>query len=290
MKKLYFLNEEEKNRILNLHESRTKKQYLINEQRFTDGREKYVKFFNCEKAKNKDINDTLNDPKYSIGDWYNKLRTTKTYEEFCTIVRSYKKFKKQDLFTRLDSWISSGYWNSYIEQPLNSVTKDFNKNYYVESTNTGVKSKWEKYLCILNHTNALDYNTNQKANSESDWIKIGNFIYNSNGKKWELDSAGSRLDTAYPVYTCETEQPYLDEMLSKLNTNYYDQSKSTTNTGAVSGSQGTGGGNLTTRVQSVQTILNSGNSGQMDQATINALMAKLNSLGGKPGSPKNITP
>ena len=31
-KKLYFLDEEEKNRILNLHESRTKKQYLINEQ------------------------------------------------------------------------------------------------------------------------------------------------------------------------------------------------------------------------------------------------------------------
>jgi len=31
-KKLYFLNEEEKNRILNLHESRTKKQYLISEQ------------------------------------------------------------------------------------------------------------------------------------------------------------------------------------------------------------------------------------------------------------------
>jgi hypothetical protein len=30
-KKLYFLNEEEKNRILNLHESRTKKQYLVNE-------------------------------------------------------------------------------------------------------------------------------------------------------------------------------------------------------------------------------------------------------------------
>jgi hypothetical protein len=30
-KKLYFLNEEEKNRILNLHESRTKNQYLLNE-------------------------------------------------------------------------------------------------------------------------------------------------------------------------------------------------------------------------------------------------------------------
>jgi hypothetical protein len=30
-KKLYFLDEDEKNRILNLHESRTKKQYLINE-------------------------------------------------------------------------------------------------------------------------------------------------------------------------------------------------------------------------------------------------------------------
>jgi hypothetical protein len=28
----------------------------------------------------------------------------------------------------------------------------------------------------------------------------------------------------------------------------------------------------------------------MDQATINALMAKLNSLGGKPEAPKNITP
>jgi hypothetical protein len=31
-KKLYFLNEEEKNRILNLHESRTKSQYLLSEQ------------------------------------------------------------------------------------------------------------------------------------------------------------------------------------------------------------------------------------------------------------------
>jgi hypothetical protein len=31
-KKLYFLNEEEKNRIINLHESATKKQYLLNEQ------------------------------------------------------------------------------------------------------------------------------------------------------------------------------------------------------------------------------------------------------------------
>ena len=30
-KKLYFLDEQEKNRILNLHESRTKKHYLINE-------------------------------------------------------------------------------------------------------------------------------------------------------------------------------------------------------------------------------------------------------------------
>ena len=31
-KKLYFLDEDEKNRILNLHESRTKKQYLLSEQ------------------------------------------------------------------------------------------------------------------------------------------------------------------------------------------------------------------------------------------------------------------
>ena len=30
-KKLYYLDEQEKNRILNLHESRTKKHYLINE-------------------------------------------------------------------------------------------------------------------------------------------------------------------------------------------------------------------------------------------------------------------
>ena len=36
-KKLYFLNEEEKNRILNLHESRTKNQYLINEATGTEG-------------------------------------------------------------------------------------------------------------------------------------------------------------------------------------------------------------------------------------------------------------
>jgi len=36
MKKLYFLNEEEKNRILNLHESATKRQYLSEELPYTD--------------------------------------------------------------------------------------------------------------------------------------------------------------------------------------------------------------------------------------------------------------
>jgi hypothetical protein len=40
-KKLYFLNEEEKNRILNLHESRTKKQYLISEESTLDFAKKF---------------------------------------------------------------------------------------------------------------------------------------------------------------------------------------------------------------------------------------------------------
>jgi hypothetical protein len=55
MKKLYFLDEEEKNRILNIHESATKRQYLLKEDAITDFEDKLPaetkdKFFNMKLA------------------------------------------------------------------------------------------------------------------------------------------------------------------------------------------------------------------------------------------------
>ena len=53
-KKLYFLDEQEKNRIIELHESRTQKQYLLNE---ASTRENF----------NKKINDICNAGTYGTG-------------------------------------------------------------------------------------------------------------------------------------------------------------------------------------------------------------------------------
>lgn len=174
-KKLYFLNEEEKSRILNLHESRTKKQYLINEVRFNDGREKYVYFFSCKLDKSNSENPEYADYIYNrikkniyYEKWNTKLTGIKTYETFCGTVRAYKNKYENDLFTELDNWISNGYWKEWVETPLSLAIKDFNTNYFPEdkSTTSSFISKLGKsamktltagfsnYPCVLKNPNS----------------------------------------------------------------------------------------------------------------------------------------
>jgi len=71
MKKLYFLNEEEKNRILNLHESATKRQYLM-ETPLTDF---YDKLPAETKKKFTAMNNTWQDGGTREGDMLNVLKT-----------------------------------------------------------------------------------------------------------------------------------------------------------------------------------------------------------------------
>ena len=125
-KKLYFLNEEEKNRILNLHESRTKRQYLINEVSGILGSLGYygssstdlkTKFFDNRKNRAQTLDDICTKKKFGAQEnekskefitWFNNQYSqnksasekTNAWDKLPNIL---SKFKTTDEFCRLNS-------------------------------------------------------------------------------------------------------------------------------------------------------------------------------------------
>lgn len=160
-KKLYFLNEEEKNRILNLHEGATKKQYLLSEQKYEFSTQKTTqtstaeqkKFYDREKRvkalDSKCSNITPNDknPLYKkLGDWMDFvgtgfswgtgqlegiLKEINTLEKYCEISATLKlrgtpkgrnKESIGEYLLRRIQFMDS--WTQYFENPLSTVLKE----------------------------------------------------------------------------------------------------------------------------------------------------------------------
>ena len=142
-KKLYFLNEEEKNRILNLHESRTKNQYLLNE---GPSRESF----------NKKINDICNAGTYGTGnlsptevqeisgqlsniylkpnsgymnnDSLNRMTQliyrTKLISNFCLVLKKFNETTQRNLMREFDRFIyQNTAWDLTIRVPLDNLIK-----------------------------------------------------------------------------------------------------------------------------------------------------------------------
>jgi hypothetical protein len=143
-KKLYFLNEEEKNRILSLHESRTKNQYLLNEATRSGFSTK--------------INDICKAGTYGTGDFtennvnsftdsflkwlkpnsgyltikqFNAMSQTitnmKNIANFCKISKKFQEIglTKQPLINELDRFTyENAAFASGIEKPLNDLIKN----------------------------------------------------------------------------------------------------------------------------------------------------------------------
>ncbi len=142
-KKLYFLNEEEKNRILNLHESRTKSQYLLSEAidrktftkkvddicvagtygrgNFTDEKikkdaEVMVRNFSGTRKSNEGLK--------TIAD---NIRKFNSIGNYCRVAKKYKELggpgSSLTDWTRTFVYMDNA-WELYIKQPLEELIKN----------------------------------------------------------------------------------------------------------------------------------------------------------------------
>jgi hypothetical protein len=366
MKKLYFLDEEEKNRILNLHESRTKKQYLIKEQSIgsavynvagsasqgammgaylgTPGivagaviggaiglitsisssmsRESFISTVTqiCSSGGKptlavgglidiaEKLNGLINTQNYLGGGYATTdsrakikqtLSTIPSIPDLCGVMKEYKDLYQIDLLSDLKREIYyDKYWNETVMVPLTKaikISKEATEKSKQSQGQTGgstatVPDNWKSYPCVpksegVTPVKDIEGKTiiSYKRYSQSK----GKYItYQPDGTYWWEGMVERRRykcgDNGNGIFDAE-DYSSLDK-------------KQTSTAGGGGGGTGTGGGDLTSRVKEIQSKLQQtteikiGNSGQMDQATINALMAKLNSLGGKPEAPKNITP
>ena len=142
-KKLYFLDEDEKNRILNLHESRTKKQYLVNEQRFEYSQEKITK------------PQTTKTSTPAQKNFYDKENRVKTLDSKCT---SSTPNDKNPLYKELGDWMDyTGTGGSWGTGRLEGILKKIN----------GIKE-----YCQLSATFKSKGTPNQGRNKES----IGQYL------------------------------------------------------------------------------------------------------------------
>ena len=145
--KLYFLDEQEKNRILNLHESRTQGQYLLNEAidrksltkkmsdictqgtygtgSFTEQQvDSYAKNFktNFPAGATYKSNESLRTIAQNI-------RNMKTISNYCRVAKKYKQIGGKTFNGTLSEWISKNVyqdiaWELYIKQPFEELIKN----------------------------------------------------------------------------------------------------------------------------------------------------------------------
>jgi hypothetical protein len=212
-KKLYFLNEEEKNRILNLHQSRTKSQYLLSEQMYdfagksgddpktitiksfmtsvVGQKGKITDFFQKLPTSNPDTYKVLPDTtKTSIKDWLKYPCVTNS--------NNVKPFLTKD---NSIAFVGGGF-NWFANGRKGNFTTGEVSDYYCGDDGK-VKSGlggWKKFPCVTSNPSGIDYETRQKPTENTNWIQIGKLVYGKQGKKFVDGDNKNQSD-----YTCETE-------------------------------------------------------------------------------------
>ena len=229
-KKLYFLNEEEKNRILNLHETRTKKQYLLNEQtevcpnqlpmdrvesdirnlsdifknmekafvRMFYQKERVVEIYNTiKKLSSKNVYDEMNQK------CHNALQyTIDNFQEFDQVGRfiSYGKTLDQYLreFTKKGSYQDRPELQRYLQMSLEIVTNLNSIKTPSESTKTTttadaptIPTEWTGPKCIWKYKIKYDKDNN--------FIKSGPYYFFNDGTYADLKTPDKTLGT----YECD---------------------------------------------------------------------------------------
>ena len=222
-KKLYFLNEEEKNRILNLHEERTKKQYLILEMTKDERADKFYNDFavhclqditiDTADMEMKQINE-VSERIYKLisgGGFFTSvsqsqlnqlvaiIKNLKTAGNYCAVdKRTTEIIKEKGTGT---SWYSSGYNN--MHEVINAALyKDSAWNEFVNAVrelkywagkpiipNPTAKTKSEHYWINSNLT---------KNTSPSDDYNCVKYAYKKDSSKnWKSGDDLNRVDKSY---------------------------------------------------------------------------------------------
>lgn len=146
MKKLYFLNEDEKHRILNLHESATKKQYLteaINRNDLVNQISKICtdktygegNFTEDQVTKNAELMkrnfplDGMYKSNASLQIIADNIESLKHIDNYCKIVKKYKEIGGKTIDNSLLKWINNyvyddNAWTVYIKTPFDNLIKN----------------------------------------------------------------------------------------------------------------------------------------------------------------------
>jgi hypothetical protein len=339
MKKLYFLDESEKERILKLHESHTKKQYLMQEQatyydalsqgtlgstlrgagagaqmgmfagvpgmiiggtvggligalyssndrptfngniRELCTANKVGPAINSDKLDDiaKNLNNLINTTNYLGGGYATddsakkiaeQLGSIASIPDLCGVIQNYKEIYNKDLMSVLsDEFYKSEAWINSVKIPLRKAikkTEEVSKNAGTSTSNANVPENWKSYPCVpksqgITPVKDIEGKTiiSYKRYSEK---KGKNITYQPDGTYWWEGMVERRY------YKCDG-----DGIVDAQDYSALDSKKEK----ASGGGTNTGGGDLSARVSAVQQKLGLTQSGKMDQATINALMAKI---------------
>jgi hypothetical protein len=221
-KKLYFLNEEEKNRILNLHESRTKKQYLIIEQEVAQSTlykqkneiawDKFLKNIKnslkgyCEKNQSGKVDPgTLTNFKNAVEERY-----------YGSAGMSYETYN--DLINSIDS---------IPNQNICAIDKRFVRDY-----NIGLIDKIMNSIRELNSKIKFLKKINSKFGGDNQGLNFGEFdeevpsgVEAANAETATTDTSTTETGWADPKFVCVKNIPTMTDApetkYSKLNKGYY---------------------------------------------------------------------
>jgi len=221
-KKLYFLNEEEKNRILNLHESRTKKQYLISEQEVAQS--------TLHKQKNEIAWDKfLKNVKNSLKGYCEKNQSGKVDPGTLTNFKNAVEEKYYGL-----GGMSYDTYNDII----NSIDSTPNENIcaidkrFVRDYNIGLIDKIINSIRELNSKIKFIKKINSKFGGDNQGLNFGEFdqvspsgVEAANVETTTTDTSKTETGWADPKFVCVKNIPTMTDApetkYSKLNKGYY---------------------------------------------------------------------
>ena len=301
-KKLYLINESEKERILNLHETRTKKQYLltegINRKDFNDGIRKickgrtskynpetmdgWVDYFVGTIGVTKIFSPYTNDDINTIS---NAMSGLGNIESFCGLAQNYSKKRggNVDLLEDLASKIKKDdAWKKAVQEPLtklqntgglmSGILGSHNQKIKLqkELTDKGWK---EEYKCVVSYNNIkITYNDSLKKNRVEfvDQNNVKSVFYDTGAYYQEINGVEyPKQDDVYYSYSCKGNSPIPTKQLVNIN-----NQPLTNNTPRVI----QGFGLVTTNVKSKipELLKSAGIEGtELNQNTIDALYNKL---------------
>lgn len=280
MKKLFELTEEEKNRILGLHESATKNHYLINEQGVVVDNYKVAKTLgfgvdrtmsnNCQKVMILDGNGYYNLVSNVCPEGYIDFKIEADYQN-TTITGNWVVSNQNVTITMSDgtkftgtltdgsvktqvtNWlVKQPKFEEYVKKQMDPSIKDTWKSWgsgKVEVKSEDESTKWNNYPCVVNYPGVQQ----DKTPSGSVVYRINNEVYFNNGRK-------KLSDGTMKSYSCDDE-------IFKVQTK--------TETGGGSGSTVTQENPNVARIKELQRKVGVKDDGILGKQTLKAIMDKL---------------